>query len=189
VARLHRRARTTAKFAERLSNGQNGRGMAPCKQLIVIAAALTAAGCTSPVAERREPPAPRGTAAPAAPAAPRADAEAPVRAATLDGFKKQMARRISDSSTEVSPDPLPPMLKSIVVLDITIDREGRPQRVAVRRSNGYRLLERKAMESVWRAAPFVPPGPAVLRGASSVSFLETFLFSDDDRFRIRSLVE
>lgn len=152
-------------------------------RMVATAAALTAAGCAPPMPDRQEP------AAQPAPPAPRTEARSLSRATTLDGFKKEMALRIASTSPDASSGPLPPMLKSIVVLDITIDREGRAQRVALRRSNGYALLERKAMESVARAAPYAPPGPAVLRGASSVSFLETFLFSDDDRFQIRSLVE
>jgi protein TonB len=175
--------RTTTAFAAREANRQNARTMKRSIRMVATAAALTVAGCAPPMADRRAP------VAQPAPPAPRTDAQAPSRATTLDDFKKQMARRITESSTEVSSEPLPPMLKSIVVLDITIDREGRPQRVALRRSNGYKLLERKAMESVWRAAPYAPPGPAILRGASSVSFLETFLFTEDDRFQIRSLVE
>ena len=49
------------------------------------------------------------------------------------------------------------MFKSIVVLDITIDREGRLAQVSVRRSNGYQALENNAMDSVKRAAPFGAP--------------------------------
>jgi protein TonB len=150
--------------------------MVNARRAMVFAAALAAAGCAQPPAIRTE----------AGRATPRADS---MTAATLDAYKKEMARRIAQSGADISGDPLPPMLKSIVVLDITIGRDGQPRRVEVRRSNGYKALEDKAMESVWRAAPYSPPGPGVLRGASAVSFLETFLFSDDDRFQIRSLVE
>jgi hypothetical protein len=58
----------------------------------------------------------------------------------------------------------------------------------VYRSNGYTALEQRAAASVLKAAPFTPPAAAVLRGAPSVSFLETFLFRDDDFFQVRSLV-
>jgi hypothetical protein len=37
------------------------------------------------------------------------------------------------------------------------------------------------------AAPFAAPAPALLQD-DAVSFLETFLFRDDDSFQLRSLV-
>ena len=111
------------------------------------------------------------------------------RATTLDGYKMEVAHRIASSSPELFADPLPEVLKSVVVLDISIDRDGAPQQISVRRSNGYRQLEQRAEASVRRAAPFTAPAPVLLRGASSVRFLETFLFRDDGRFQIRSLVE
>jgi protein TonB len=80
------------------------------------------------------------------------------------------------------------MLKSVVVLDVTIGPDGKLLRVAVRRSNGFKALENLAMDSVRRAAPFPAPAWAVRRGDGTVNFLETFLFRDDGRFRIRSLV-
>jgi TonB family protein len=105
-------------------------------------------------------------------------------AATLDAYKRQVAQRIVSGSAYVYDEPVQPLLKSIVVLDISIDAQGRLQRVAVRRSNGFKELEQRAIDSVRRAAPFaVPPHQ---RG---VSYLETFLFRHDGRFRVRSLVE
>ncbi|MEO8144201.1 MAG: energy transducer TonB [Betaproteobacteria bacterium] len=108
---------------------------------------------------------------------------------TLDGYKKSVAERIARASPDIFEDPLPEMFKSIVVLDITIDREGRLAQVAVRRSNGYKALENRAMDSVRRAAPFAEPAFTVRRRDGSVKFMETFLFRDDGRFRVRSLVE
>ena len=54
-------------------------------------------------------------------------------------------------------------------------------------SNGYPELESRALESVARAAPFAAPAPGLLEDAASVTFLETFLFRDDECFEIRSL--
>ncbi|HLX79677.1 MAG TPA: TonB family protein [Burkholderiales bacterium] len=107
---------------------------------------------------------------------------------TLDGYKKEFARRVAYASPDIFDDPLPEMFKSIVVLDIAVDREGRLTRVAVRRSNGYKALENRAMDSVHRAAPFDAPAFALRGHDGSVNFLETFLFRDDGRFQIRSLV-
>ena len=155
--------------------------MSPRICLTYISCALLLAACSA------NPPAPQqpGTPLAAAPA-PQPARIAPL---TLEAYKKAVAQRIAQSSPDIFAEALPEMFKSIVVLDITIDREGRLAQVSVRRSNGYKALENRAMESVKRAAPFVAPAFTVRGRDGSVSFLETFLFRDDGRFRIRSLVE
>ena len=105
----------------------------------------------------------------------------------LHDYKKGVATRIVRSSAETYSEPLPEMMKSIVVLEITIDLLGQPTS-AVYRSNGYRGLERRAMASVAKAAPYPLPEPELLQGRGSLTFLETFLFRDDDFFQVRSLV-
>lgn len=141
---------------------------------------LLAACSANPLASAPAQPGPPVAAAPRqAPAIP---------SLTLEGYKKSVAERIAQSSPDIFAEPLPEMFKSIVVLDITIDREGRLAQVSVRRSNGYQALERKAMDSVRRAAPFVAPAFTVRGRDGTVNFLETFLFRDDGRYQIRSLV-
>ena len=107
---------------------------------------------------------------------------------TLEGYKKEVAGKVALASAEMFTDPLPEMLKSVVVLEITIDRSGNLSHVAVRRSNGFKALENRALDSVRRAAPFSPPAITVRGPSGSVSFLESFLFRDDGRFQIRTLV-
>ena len=149
------------------------------------AAALLAA-CSAPL--DRGPAQPKAGAPQAALRAPQVPAAPLLPPSTLEGYKKALAERVARSSAEVFDDPMPEVLKSIVVLDITIDRDGRLARVAVRRSNGHKALEERAMDSVRRASPFDAPGVAVRGRDGSVNFLETFLFRDDGRFRILSLV-
>ena len=62
--------------------------------------------------------------------------------------------------------PLPEVMKSIVVLEITVDAAGRPTAVSVvvARTAGVHL-EQRALTSVVKAAPFTPPAPALLGGA------------------------
>lgn len=107
---------------------------------------------------------------------------------TLDGYKREVARRIVRVTPETYDEPPPEVLKSIVVLEVTIDRDGNLQRVAVRRSNGFRALENLAMDSVRRAAPYDAPVVSQRHRDGSVTFLESFLFRDDNRFRLLSLV-
>ena len=106
---------------------------------------------------------------------------------TIEGYKREVAGRIAAKSPHLFSDPLPDMFKSIVVLDITIGRDGTLERVTVRRSNGFKQLEARALESVRQAAPYAAPGLLVRHGGS-VNFLETFLFRADGRFQIRSLI-
>jgi protein TonB len=155
---------------------------------VTAACALGLAGCgwwsrpeTPPTQPEVVPPGPVSKPTPAS--------KPMARARTLDGYKIEVAKRIASTSPDLFADPLPEVLKSIVVLDIAIGRDGVPHQVSVRRSNGFRHLEQKAEASVRKAAPFAAPGPEVLRGASSVRFLETFLFREDGRFQIRSLVD
>jgi len=153
--------------------------------LCAAAFALWIAACaqrrteTPPLQPEVVPPGvvPKAVPAPAGPAAAR----------TIPEYKRLVAQRIASASAETFADPLPDVLKSIVVLDIRIDRYGVPQ-VSVRRSNGIRSLEQRAEESVRRAAPFDAPSSQLLRGGS-IDFLETFLFRDDGKFQIRTLVE
>jgi periplasmic protein TonB len=138
------------------------------------------AACSTP--QRSAAPQPPQAAAPQSAPAPRL-----VPPLTLDGYKKAFAEQVARSSPDLYTDPNPEVLKSIVVLDITIDRDGRLAHVSVRRSNGYKALEKRAMDNVRRAAPYGAPAFTIRRSDGSVNFLETFLFRDDGRFKILSL--
>ena len=134
---------------------------------------------------------PAPSALPTADAAPPSQprrAVPPVTSTNIDAYKREVAQRIVSASEHVYDGPIQPMLKSIVVLEITIDRAGNPIDISVYRSNGYKHLEASALESVVRAAPFPAPEEGVLDGPGSFTFLETFLFRADDRFQLRSLV-
>ena len=133
-----------------------------------------------------KPSAPLESSAPA-PIARQAEATPVFPPLTLEGYKREVAGRIAARSSHLFTEPLPEMFKSIVVLDITIGRDGKLERVAVRRSNGFKQLEARAIESVREAAPYAAPGLLVRHGGS-VNFLETFLFRADGRFQIRSLI-
>ena len=154
--------------------------------LCAVALAMVVAACSQ---RRPETPSSHPAAAPPGPLT-KTPAQTPSmsRAArTIDEYKALVAQRIASASSETFADPLPEVLRSIVVLNISIDRNGEPRQVSVRRSNGIRALEQRAQESVRRAAPFDAPSSQLLRGGS-IDFLETFLFRDDGKFQIRSLV-
>jgi periplasmic protein TonB len=151
--------------------------------LPIAAAAAMLASCSAP-----QPPARKAPVTPPSAAAP-APAPAPGSPMlTMEGYKKAFAQQVAHGNPHLFEDPLPDMFKSIVVLDITIGREGEVLNVKVQRSNGFKALEKIAMDSVRRAAPYAWPSAAVRKGANSVNFLETFLFRNDHKFQIRTLV-
>jgi protein TonB len=140
----------------------------------------TARGEESPVAEAK-----------AAAKGVEPDAEPPREssARSIDGYKRDAARRVYFRNTQQLYDGAPPpVLKSLVVLSIKVDAKGAPQRVVVMRSNGYRDLEQRAIKSVHDAAPLPVPHVAIVK-RGSVEYVETWLFRDDGRFQIRSLAD
>jgi protein TonB len=78
---------------------------------------------------------------------------------------------------------------SKTALALEADRDACPVIVSVRRSNGHRALEQAAIASVRRARPLPAPPPWILKGASAVSYVETWLFRADGRFQVRSLAD
>jgi TonB family protein len=100
----------------------------------------------------------------------------------LDTYKQIVALDVLRHALGTYCQPGQDMLKSVVVLDIAIDGEGRLVAASVLRSNGHPDLAQRALDTVRAAAPFTAPG-------RDVQFLETYLFRDDDCFQIRSLVD
>jgi TonB family protein len=107
--------------------------------------------------------------------------------AEMDEYKRRFARSVAAANSRALADSLPPILKSVVVLDITVGADGTLDRVVVWRSNGYTELERAALESVRRMRAAPPPPAQALMGGSSVRFLETFLFRPDGLYQVRSI--
>ena len=105
----------------------------------------------------------------------------------IGAYKTDIAKRIAEASKAKHTEDLPPILKSVVVLDISVDKDGKPVRVVVWRSNGYEDLEATALASVKSIGAFPPPSEDLLAGNDTVRYLETFLFRPDGRFQIRSL--
>src|SRR5438128_78953 len=67
----------------------------------------------------------------------------PSAAQTLDGYKRDVAKRIAAANAESYSAPLPEVMKSIVVLEITVDGLGAPLKLSVYRSNGYPVLAQR----------------------------------------------
>jgi protein TonB len=108
--------------------------------------------------------------------------------AGLDDYKTQVARRVTERNPDhVYAGTLPPMLPAIVVLEITVDRDGQLADVAVQRSRDPDASE-IALTSVRRSSP-LPPPQQLAQATGRLTFSETFLFADSERYQLRSLAE
>jgi protein TonB len=119
------------------------------------------------------------------PFTPAAPASSP---AGLDAYQAQVAQRVAERNPEHRyTGALPPMLPAIVVLDVTVDADGRMTDVEVRRSRDP-AASKVALASMRRSAP-LPPPRKLAAGTGRLTFSETFLFADAERYQLRSLAE
>jgi protein TonB len=115
------------------------------------------------------------TPAPAAPPSP-----------DLDAYKTQVAYRVMERNPgQTFSGKLPEMLPAIVVLNVTVDKNGALKAVEVQRSRDDNA-SRVAVASMRRSDPL--PKPAnLLADRDAMTFSETFLFNDQYRFQLRSV--
>lgn len=102
-------------------------------------------------------------------------------------YKLRVARRImSTSPGETFGGELPDPLQSIPVLQIQLNRDGSIRNIAVLRvpRQSPQTLD-MAIRAIRRAAPFEPVGHL----PQPWQFSETFLYNDDLKFQLRTLVE
>lgn len=105
----------------------------------------------------------------------------------LDAYKTQVAQQVMrQNPSQTFSGRLPPMLPAIVVLNITVDKDGRMTDVAVQRSRDPDA-SRVAVASMRRSAPLPRPEHLLAENSESLTFSETFLFNDEYRFQLRTL--
>jgi protein TonB len=104
----------------------------------------------------------------------------------LDAYKTQVAQHVvSHNPDHVYSGTLPPMLPAIVVLQITVDQDGRMTDVEVQRARDAHAAQ-VALASMRRSEP-LPAPQRLAQESGSLKFSETFLFADEDRYQLRSL--
>ncbi len=105
----------------------------------------------------------------------------------LDAYKTQVAQQVMrQNPSQTFSGQLPPMLPAIVVLNITVDKDGRLTDVVVQRSRDPDAA-RVAVASMRRSAPLPRPASLLAENSDSLTFSETFLFNDEYRFQLRTL--
>lgn len=125
------------------------------------------------------------TAAVAGNPSSRPQAAGPAR--NWDEYKLRVARRIMDTSGgETFSGTLPDPLQSIPVLQVQLHRDGSIRNISILRTprQSPQTLE-MAMRAIRRAAPFDPVGHL----PQPWQFSETFLYNEDLKFQLRTLVE
>ena len=106
--------------------------------------------------------------------------------AGLDAYKTQVAQHVASRNPDhVYSGTLPPMLPAVVVLEITVDQQGRLTDVEVQRARDAHAAQ-IALASMRRSEP-LPAPERLAQDTGSLKFSETFLFADEDRYQLRSL--
>ena len=105
----------------------------------------------------------------------------------LDDWKRVAAERVYAVNRahlfEGRPEHL---LRAVIVVEATVDREGKVTRSKILRSPGIASLDTLALGSLKAASP-LPAPPAKLVARGPLVFSETWLFRKDGRFQLRTL--
>jgi protein TonB len=105
----------------------------------------------------------------------------------LDAYKAEVAQHvIKHNPDQTFSGKLPDMLPAVVVLNITVDKNGGLTAVEVQRSRDPDA-SKVALASMRRSEPLPKPANLLAKSSDSVTFSETFLFDSQYRFQLRSL--
>jgi protein TonB len=108
-------------------------------------------------------------------------------AATVDGYKKDIAERIVQvNSTKVYTTRPQALLRSVIVVKYVIDGSGNLVRSEIIRTNRDHANEATAMATLKKTAPFPKPPSHLLRH-NRLELSESWLFNSDGRFQLRSI--
>jgi protein TonB len=106
--------------------------------------------------------------------------------AGLDDYKLQVARHVIEHNPgHTYTGTLPPLLPAIVVLEITVDRDGQLADVTVQRSRDPDASQ-VALAALRGSTP-LPRPHQLAQSTGKLTFSETFLFADRERYQLRSL--
>lgn len=164
--------------------------MAAVSSVIVVAA-----GCGSAPPPPSAAPAPAASApAPIAVPAPAASAPASgagprlaARDPALEQWKRQAAEHIHSANARQLFEGRPHhLLQGVIVVDVTVDRGGKVTRSKIVRSPGIARLDSMVMASLKTASP-LPAPPAALLKTGAITYSETWLFTNDSKWRLRTL--
>ncbi|WP_232511953.1 energy transducer TonB [Herbaspirillum sp. meg3] len=108
---------------------------------------------------------------------------------SLDDYKADLARRISQvNSTKVHIERPQALLRSVIVIKYVVDKDGNLVRSEVVRTNKDKVTESTALTTLRNTAPFPKP-PIALLSNGRIELSETWLFNNDGRFQLRTIAQ
>ncbi|MGF6768887.1 protein TonB [Paraburkholderia sp. GAS199] len=111
---------------------------------------------------------------------------AAVSSVTLDQYRSAVAKRIIDRNPSYVLRGTPQaMLRSLVVVSFTVDRNGQVLESSVYRTNGDDEAESTALATLRRASPLPQPPGKLLNGRGQLELFEDWLFNDNGKFQLR----
>lgn len=123
------------------------------------------------------------TAAPRTAAGPHLAARDPA----LEQWKRQAAERIHAANSKQLFEGRPHhLLQGVIVADVTVDRNGQVTRSKIVRSPGITRLDGMVVASLKAASPLPAPPPALVK-TGAMTYSETWLFTNDSKWRLRTL--
>jgi len=105
----------------------------------------------------------------------------------LEAWKQRAAGRIHEVNSKQLFEGRPEhLLRAVIVVEATVDRNGKVTNSKIMRSPGIASLDAAALKSLGSASP-LPSPPASLIARGPLVYQETWLFRKDGRFQLRSL--
>jgi protein TonB len=160
--------------------------------LAIVAVVLAGCGSTPPASAPAAPapivsPAPVVIAPSPAPAESTSGPRLASRDPALEQWKRQAAERIHAANTKQLFEGRPHhLLQGVIVVDVTVDRHGQVTRSKIVRSPGIARLNNMVQASLKSASP-LPAPPAALVKTGAMTYSETWLFTNDSKWRLRTL--
>jgi protein TonB len=147
--------------------------------------ASTPAGSAPVVSAPAAAPSAAGPAT--APAAPGSGPRLAARDPALEQWKRLAAERIHTANSKELFEGRPHhLLQGVIVVDVTVDKSGYVTRSKIVRSPGIPKLNNMVQASLKTASP-LPAPPAALVKTGAMTYSETWLFTNDSKWRLRTL--
>ena len=111
-----------------------------------------------------------------------------INSVALDDYRTAVAKRIVERNPSYVLHGTPQaMLRSLVVVSFTVNRDGQITKSSVYRSNGDYDSEATALTTLRRSAPLPPPPTNLLNSIGQIELFEDWLFNDNGKFQLRTL--
>jgi TonB family protein len=105
----------------------------------------------------------------------------------LEQWKRLAAERIhAANSRELFEGRPHHLLQGVIVVDVTVDKGGNVTRARIVRSPGIPKLNNMVQASLKTASPLPAPPPALVK-TGAMTYSETWLFTNDTKWRVRTL--